>query len=1033
MKKQLRKVISRALMTVFIFMFVFALVVTNVLHDYEVQVNDFLGIDASYVEGGSDGKMYFKTDYKNSEEEFQAKSALVREIVQEGTVLLKNDNNALPVNPGTKVAVYFRDITAGYTEEAGAGGFFVVDGQDVHNGEESFIYATNHPGASYKDNSNAFTGDFMTSTTTSLTEALEFDGLDVTKVCVPDAGGVSSVSGCDTAFVVLGRVAGERSDLDYGVNINSLELTSAEKSLIELAKSSNAKHVVVIVSGDHAIEIADIKTDSRIEGIIKIGNVGYRGAYGLADVITGKVAPSGRLVDTYAASNKSAPANANFGNYLWTNASEMKTSESDAYVANMEGIYVDYKYYETRYEDYVLGRYDADSTAGAVESKAGWTYAEEVVYPYGYGISYTTFEQEIVGEPIVNAENRTATVKVKVTNTGDVAAKEVVTVYGQAPYTQYDIDNRVEKASVQLLGFSKTDVIEPGAENAVEIDVTVHLQWLASFDYMSAKTYIMDSGDYYFALGNGAHDALNNILAKKNLTDVQKSRMTGEGDASKAYTWHQDEFDATTYSTSVYSSKDFKIDARFEDADINYWYGKDAYTYLTRSNWKDTYPETLTLTATKEMVDYLNNTNRFLDKVDDTYERAEALAEDVTYNTADKVTEPLVQVATMIGKDYDDAGWDEILNSFTAKEMSDMLNKGGKLVNPTVSINFPGAAGTDNPIGLNVGNKYTEIDNETGKMTSVSGETLVTDGINNDVQIDLNKVTSTMYASLPTLAATFNVELAYREGVMQGEDGLYTDQEWNWGLGANLHRSQYCGRLSEYFSADSVHSSLMGAAEAKGAWSKGFVLVAKHFTTNDQESNRQGVVTFINEQAFRENQLRAFEGILANDGTGTYGEAKGVMGTYNRLGLIGCTCAEYDLMTEVLRNEWDYDGYVITDLCGHFDGLYEGQTMLVAGTDIMLAAQNHGDLSASKIVSDKVVLSATRRAMHRLLYVYVNSAAMNSMSTDGRIVLLTPWWSTLCSTFEIVFGTIAVLSTCWYIYEFNFGNKKSENAQSENN
>ncbi len=1015
--KQLTKTLSKVATVVFVFLLVLSIVATNILNTYDVYVNQYLGIQSNYTEGGEPGEVFYPTEYSSSEEEFQAKSALVRQIVAEGTVLLKNENNALPVASGNNVAVYFPDITAGYTPEVGGGMFFTVDGKDVNNGEESFIYATNHPGASYKDNTSAFTGAYTTETSTSLTEALAYDGLNVTTVKVPEEGTVSAASGCSTAFVVFGRVAGERADLDYESDV--LALDARDLKTLELAKSSGADKIVVILSGDHVIEAADLQNDPDIDAIIKVGNVGYRGAYGLADVITGLTSPSGKLVDTYAAKIKSAPATVNFGNYHWTNEDQITTSRANTYVADMEGIYIDYKYYETRYEDLVLGRYNADSTAGAKASADGWSYADEVVYPFGYGLSYTTFDQKLVGKPVFNAEDRTATVTVKVTNTGNVAGKDVVTIYGQAPYTDYDIENKVEKSAVQLLGFEKTDTLEPGASQ--ELEVTIHMQWLASFDYTTAKTYIMDAGDYYFALGNGAHEALNNILAAKGLTEEQSARMVGTGNASKVYHWKQNALDTETYSTSVYSGGTADITTRFDDSNINYWFGTDEnpepYTYLSRSDWEATYPQELTLTATQEMVDYLNNVNRFFGKVDDTYERAEAQAVDVEYNTASSVSEPLVDIRDMMDKDYDDPAWETVLDSMTAQEMSDMINKGAKVVNATVSVNFPGAEGTDNPIGLNVGNKYSAINNETGEKTPVpSGELLVTDGIS-DKQVDLNKLTSTMYASLPTLAATFNTDLSYAEGAMMGEDGLYTDQEWNWGLGANIHRSPYCGRLSEYFSADSVHSSLMGAAEAEGAWSKGHVLVAKHFATNDQESNRSGVATFLNEQALRENQLRAFEGIM------TYGECKGVMTTYNRLGLIGSTAQEYDLMTEVLRNEWATHCYVITDLCGHTPGLYEGDAMLTSGTDIMLAAGSHATLSADKIAGDKVLLNAARRACHNLLYVYVHTAAMNSMPVDGTIITITPWWVSACNTLQIVLGILAVLSVGWYLFESNFKKK----------
>ncbi len=970
----LKKKLWRGLSLAAIFLLVLCLVFTNIAGAYEAMINQALHIETSKVVGGGDAAVYYPSDYNSLEEMYQAKVALLREIADEGVVLLKNKDHALPVSSG-KITIF---------------------------GESNFVYSTSVGGGSFTD--------AMKGRSTTLSQAFTQAGLTVNT----DEG---QAAGSDLALVVIGRVAGEGNDVALG----ALALTDAEWALIDAAKASGGK-VAILLSGDHPIEAAELEADDGIDAILRFGNAGYRGAYGVADVVTGLVNPSGKLVETYAVDTMSTPAMMNFGNYTYSNGSKIKASQAKNYVSYNEGIYTDYKYYETRYEDCVLGNGSASSTAGAYASSGGWNYAEEVLYSYGYGLSYTTFEKEIVGTPSFDDANHTATVKVKVTNTGDTAGKEVVQLYAQSPYTQYDIDNKVEKASVQLMGFEKTGELAPGASE--EVEITANLQWLASYDYTKAKTYIMDAGDYYFAVGNDAHDALNNILAAKGKTTADG--MTADGDSALTYTWSESALDQTTYAQSPYSG--ISITNAFEDADVNHW-APGTVTYLSRSDWQGTYPETLELEATADMVSALNDTKRYENgQWNDAAQRAGS--EDVTYQdltTLDAVNKALTSKGTvenavsMRGKDYDDAGWKTILDSLSIYEMSRMVAQGRYYIQACPSVTLPESTGSDSPIGLNIPYVYSSVNQETGEKTPVPAGYTMTDGITDDTVAVDGTLDANMFAAEPVLGATFNKELAARQGDLWGEDGLYCNASFTWAAGANLHRVPYGGRASEYLSADPVHTTLMLAELTKAANAKGQVVTVKHFAINEQEQNRIGVATFTNEQALREVYLRAFEGVM------TYGEARGMMGSYNRIGVIS-TSAEYDLLTTVLREEWGSQAYVITDLGSPTAGLYDGNASIVAGTSTMMnngvyddATKAHVNqtLTVDNIKNDPVLLTATREACHRMLFNFIHSNAVNGISADSSIVFITPWWKPALTALDVVFAIGAAATTVLYVISAN--------------
>ncbi|MBR3270838.1 MAG: glycoside hydrolase family 3 C-terminal domain-containing protein [Clostridia bacterium] len=945
----MRKNLWKALSLITIFFLVVALIGQNLALQFAPRINDFLGIVTSRVVGGDSAAVYYTSDYANLQEMYNAKTQLLRDIADEGTVLLKNDG-VLPLASGT-IGVF---------------------------GEDSFVYTTSNGGAAMTTS--------MFAASTRVSKALEADGLTVKD------------TGCDVALAILGRVNGEGNDAPQG----SLALSDTDRATIEAAKASGGK-VIVLLSGDHLIEAGEIANDPDIHAVLKLGNAGFHGAFGVADVITGKVSPSGKLVDTYVTSIDNIPSSQNFGNFAYTNGSKIKASQAKNYVVYAEGIYVDYRYYETRYEDSVLGQGNSGS----------WNYNDEVVWPFGFGLSYTSFDKEITNVSFDDAAH-TATVSVKVTNTGSAAGKEVVEVYAQSPYTDYDRQNLVEKASVQLMGFAKTGVLEPG--DSETLDVTVHLQWLASFDYVNAKTYIMDAGDYYFAVGNGAHEAIDNILAAKG---------KGSGNASLTYTWKQDKLDAETYSKSLYTGE--AITRSFAEADINTWI-PGAVTYMTRADWQGTFPKPAELTASADMISVLNDTKRY-DTGNGNDTRARGDATEVKYvdlatqnETADALsTLGAENVVSLRDLDYDDPAWEKMLDRLTIYELSHMVANGNYSIKAAPSLTFPESASNDGPIGMRGAYKFKQIDPATGEKTPVQDGDTLSDPLTGETIALTADFTGVTFPSEPVLGATFNRELAAREGEMWGEEALYIDMPCIYGPGANTHRNPHLGRVNEYIGADPVLTSELLIPFVRECKGKGLVVTVKHFVINDQEQNRIGIGTWTNEQALREIYLRAFEGAM------TYGEANGLMTSYNRIGMIS-TATEYDLVTGVLFNEWGSNAFVITDLGSPTAGLYDGNASIAAGVSVMMNNGVYDDaskayvnktLTVESLRSDPVLLRASREACHRILYNFIHSNAVNGIAEDARIELITPWWQTALTAMKLGFGILAAGSTILYLIAAN--------------
>jgi len=613
------------------------------------------------------------------------------------------------------------------------------------------------------------------------------------------------------------------------------------------------------------------------------------------------------------------------------------------YSVYQEGIYLDYRYYETRYEDAVMGTGNAGD----------YNWSTTVAFPFGYGDSYTTFEYSDFN---VTESADAFNVTLKVTNTGSTySGKETVQLYFQSPYTDYDKANGIEKASAELCGFAKTDILAPGASETVNI--TVDKSELRTYDSNNAKTYIVDAGDYYFTAATDAHNAVNNILAAKGYTvENTDGRMTADGDVALTYKWTNAALDSTTYATSENGTA---ITNLFDEADPNKSSSEPGeVTWLSRSNWVATFPtQPVVLNATQTLADHLAFTR---------YDGSKADSVEMPTLGADNG----LALVSMIGADYDDPQWDTLLDQLTFNEM----------VN-TITLGFHNTAAVES-----IGKTRTKDENGPQGLTAA-----LTGG-----------ASAMCYTSEDVMAATFNVDLINDVGRCIGEDCLAMGYSGLYGPGINMHRTAYSGRNFEYYASDPFIAGTICAAEVNGIQSKGVYVYLKHVALNDSESSRRGVNTWLNEQAAREIYLEVADKAITDGG------AWSVMTGFNRWGATWC--GAYDnLLTGFLRGELGMRGMIITDYSGSskYMDLADG---LIAGSDIWDSPDPtiHTTL-APKYENDAYIVTEMRESMHKILYTVANSNAMNGWSSADRLKVITPWWKTALYALDTVLAVLTVL------------------------
>lgn len=993
---------------------VLSIVGTGVANTYRGALDDTLGTE-SYVTINDDSAARFKTDYATIEDMAAAARDIAIREGEEGTVVMKNDNGVLPLNANANVALFglaaynVYGPKGGNADAASLADALAGAGLNVNETLKDY-YMTNIINMHTEMRANRWTGKEVPTTvydhmyvsapgdwtTYQIAEVppTEFEALGV------PANWKEAIAKDSIGICVFARGAGEGNTYKPGSALNyageatgedPLKLSADELAVVEAAKETCSKVIVLLNTGNNMM-IADIAEGGshEVDGICYIGCPNDYQTIGIANVLTGKVNATGALASAFVRDHQSIPAVQNVGGDYFADYEIVcrnddprypgkeignigtgsfggaDTYNGGMYIVEAEGIYVGYKYYETRYFDAVMGQGNANSAAGATQGSA-WNYSDEMLYTFGHGLSYLDYTQTIKSVTVDRSVNGNITAVVEVKNNSNQDGKFLTQLYVQQPYTDYDRTNLVEKSAVMFLNSAKVDV---AAGKSKEVTITIPTKYLASYDANNAKTYILDAGDYYFTAAAGAHEAVNNILAAQGKTVADGMDAAG----SKAVvSWKLDQLDNTTFAIANNTT----VTNVADDADLNYWL-PGTVTYLTRQDW-NTFPI---------------NYNKLNLKIADSPKKDQWIAEmrGETYTISDTgaaaeaVPGPKF-AASEIGAEQlnniNDPYWDKLVHAITIDEAVGAVIHGGSRSDTLTNIDNPVVIQNEGPTGISAG--YT--DEATGKTYkfNVNSQTL--------------------------LGCSFNPELAYQWGLVEGNSCLWVERYDLWGSGLTLNRTPYNGRNYEYISEDPMLTNVIGREVIQGCSDKGIINGPKHMGFNDQEHNRAGISAYMTEQKFRETDLRGFEGALSD----AFG--MGVMIAFNR---IGATNASHHvgMIQKIVRGEWGFKGLISTDMMNNY--LYfNAESMVMAGiTQVAdFAADNsHINLgeggvdavwphiSLETVSKDSNLVEQARENLKYQLYIFANSAILN-ISTQR----VNTWWDTALTVTTYASSILAVL------------------------
>ena len=993
---------------------VLSIVGTGVANTYRGALDDTLGTE-SYVTINDDSAARFKTDYATIEDMAAAARDIAIREGEEGTVVMKNDNGVLPLKANANVALFGLAAYNVYGPKGGnADAASLADALEgaglTVNATLKDYYLSNIINMHTEMRANRWTGKEVPTTvydhmyvsapgdwtTYQIAEVppTEFEALGV------PANWKEAIAKDSIGICVFARGAGEGNTYKPGSALNyageatgedPLKLSADELAVVEAAKETCSKVIVLLNTGNNMM-IADIAEGGshEVDGICYIGCPNDYQTIGIANVLTGKVNATGALASAFVRDHQSIPAVQNVGGDYFADYEIVcrnddprypgkeignigtgsfggaDTYNGGMYIVEAEGIYVGYKYYETRYFDAVMGQGNANSAAGATQGSA-WNYGDEMLYTFGHGLSYLDYTQTIKSVTVDRSVNGNITAVVEVKNNSNQDGKFLTQLYVQQPYTDYDRTNLVEKSAVMFLNSAKVDV---AAGKSKEVTITIPTKYLASYDANNAKTYILDAGDYYFTAAAGAHEAVNNILAAQGKTVADGMDAAG----SKAVvSWKLDQLDNTTFAIANNTT----VTNVADDADLNYWL-PGTVTYLTRQDW-NTFPI---------------NYNKLNLKIADSPKKDQWIAEmrGETYTISDTgaaaeaVPGPKF-TASEIGAEQlnniNDPYWDKLVHAITIDEAVGAVIHGGSRSDTLTNIDNPVVIQNEGPTGISAG--YT--DEATGKTYkfNVNSQTL--------------------------LGCSFNPELAYQWGLVEGNSCLWVERYDLWGSGLTLNRTPYNGRNYEYISEDPMLTNVIGREVIQGCSDKGIINGPKHMGFNDQEHNRAGISAYMTEQKFRETDLRGFEGALSD----AFG--MGVMIAFNR---IGATNASHHvgMIQKIVRGEWGFKGLISTDMMNNY--LYfNAESMVMAGiTQVAdFAADNsHINLgeggvdavwphiSLETVSKDSNLVEQARENLKYQLYIFANSAILN-ISTQR----VNTWWDTALTVTTYASSILAVL------------------------
>ena len=993
---------------------VLSIVGTGVANTYRGALDDTLGTE-SYVTINDDSAARFKTDYATIEDMAAAARDIAIREGEEGTVVMKNDNGVLPLKANANVALFglaaynVYGPKGGNADAASLADALAGAGLNVNETLKDY-YMTNIINMHTEMRANRWTGKEVPTTvydhmyvsapgdwtTYQIAEVppAEFEALGV------PANWKEAIAKDSIGICVFARGAGEGNTYKPGSALNyageatgedPLKLSADELAVVEAAKATCSKVIVLLNTGNNMM-IADIAEGGshEVDGICYIGCPNDYQTIGIANVLTGKVNATGALASAFVRDHQSIPAVQNVGGDYFADYEIVcrnddprypgkeignigtgsfggaDTYNGGMYIVEAEGIYVGYKYYETRYFDAVMGQGNANSAAGATQGSA-WNYSDEMLYTFGHGLSYLDYTQTIKSVTVDRSVNGNITAVVEVKNNSNQDGKFLTQLYVQQPYTDYDRTNLVEKSAVMFLNSAKVDV---AAGKSKEVTITIPTKYLASYDANNAKTYILDAGDYYFTAAAGAHEAVNNILAAQGKTTADGMDAAGK---NAVVSWKLDQLDNTTFAIANNTT----VTNVADDADLNYWL-PGTVTYLTRQDW-NTFPI---------------NYNKLNLKIADSPKKDQWIAEmrGETYTISD--TGAAVEAvpgpkfaASEIGAEQlnniNDPYWDKLVHAITIDEAVGAVIHGGSRSDTLTNIDNPVVIQNEGPTGISAG--YT--DEATGKTYkfNVNSQTL--------------------------LGCSFNPELAYQWGLVEGNSCLWVERYDLWGSGLTLNRTPYNGRNYEYISEDPMLTNVIGREVIQGCSDKGIINGPKHMGFNDQEHNRAGISAYMTEQKFRETDLRGFEGALSD----AFG--MGVMIAFNR---IGATNASHHvgMIQKIVRGEWGFKGLISTDMMNNY--LYfNAESMVMAGiTQVAdFAADNsHINLgeggvdavwphiSLATVSKDSNLVEQARENLKYQLYIFANSAILN-ISTQR----VNTWWDTALTVTTYASSILAVL------------------------
>ena len=754
---------------------------TTVVNDHRTDIDKFLGTSSTKIVTDGDvdtSNMYtYTSDYSNTTELVQAIADVGERMSEEGSVLLKN-NGALPLSSDETQKVSLLGFSSYYPVQGGDMGSSLTPNVGTDADTVDFVGALKAKGfvvntqlqdmyeklkETFKTEVETWGGTSTYYTMTAPAIGAQFTSKEPSQEALNGADSTwkDSLAENNVMIVTIARSGSENKNytpgqdgVDSTQNLNQsdpLGLSDDERDLIQAAidaKNANGGKVIVLLNNSSAMEVQELQDNEGVDAILQIGLPGGYGFYGIADILSGEVNPSGHLTDTYAVVAANSPAAQNYGDLRWTNADD--TLYINDALVEAEGIYTGYKYYETRYADVVLGQGNANDTVGSSTGSA-WNYDDEVTYTFGYGLSYTTFEQTIDSLDVDTA-NRKVTAQVTVTNTGERAGKDAVQLYVSLPYTQYDIEHGIEKSAIQLLDYGKTSVLEPGASETVTIEAD--MDYMTSWDSTASNAtgttgcYILDDGDYYFTVGNGAHEALNNVLAAQGKTVADG--MTEDGNGENVKVWTLSDFDGSTFATTKNGTP---VENQLSDMDLNNWL-PDTVTYLTRNDWAGTWPKTYEgLTATDEMLEVLDN---------DTYEiTANGDTSSVVFGADNGL-----KLADLKGvTDINDERWDLLIDQITLSEAMIRTGFGGTSTKTIDSISSPEVIQNDGANGI-----YSYPLSQYANTDTSSDDPCAIDANDKNASYKAG-----VMANATVIAQTFNKNLASEYGAVMGNYSLWSN------------------------------------------------------------------------------------------------------------------------------------------------------------------------------------------------------------------------------------------------------------------